>query len=76
SVAWMPPHSEQIVSRICGALFRGSLELRQDLRCVAFALLSSEGSIVYAVSRLRAPLSRRLKVTSFPQPENWLLKST
>ncbi|RBB96746.1 hypothetical protein BRO03_12260, partial [Xanthomonas oryzae pv. oryzae] len=25
-VAWMPPHSEQIVSRICGALFRGSLE--------------------------------------------------
>ncbi|AVT98782.1 hypothetical protein EBA01_08125 [Xanthomonas oryzae pv. oryzae] len=22
----MPPHSEQIVSRICGALFRGSLE--------------------------------------------------
>ncbi|AUI90842.1 hypothetical protein EBA01_12525 [Xanthomonas oryzae pv. oryzae] len=21
----MPPHSEQIVSRICGALFRGSL---------------------------------------------------
>ncbi|RBA91071.1 hypothetical protein BRN92_02695, partial [Xanthomonas oryzae pv. oryzae] len=25
SVAWMPPHSEQIVSRICGALFRGSL---------------------------------------------------
>ncbi|AUI92113.1 hypothetical protein BVV10_21730 [Xanthomonas oryzae pv. oryzae] len=23
----MPPHSEQIVSRICGALFRGSLGL-------------------------------------------------
>ncbi|QBG93636.1 hypothetical protein EYR26_21725 [Xanthomonas oryzae] len=23
----MPPHSEQIVSRICGALFRGSLTL-------------------------------------------------
>ncbi|QBA13738.1 hypothetical protein DZA55_03475 [Xanthomonas oryzae pv. oryzae] len=23
----MPPHSEQIVSRICGALFRGSLDL-------------------------------------------------
>ncbi|RBA73675.1 hypothetical protein BRO03_11005 [Xanthomonas oryzae pv. oryzae] len=22
----MPPHSEQIVSRICGALFRGSLK--------------------------------------------------
>ncbi|RBA78579.1 hypothetical protein BRO03_17450 [Xanthomonas oryzae pv. oryzae] len=22
----MPPHSEQIVSRICGALFRGSLD--------------------------------------------------
>ncbi|RBD10570.1 hypothetical protein BRM22_19840 [Xanthomonas oryzae pv. oryzae] len=23
----MPPHSEQIVSRICGALFRGSLTI-------------------------------------------------
>ncbi|RBB02512.1 hypothetical protein BRN75_00390 [Xanthomonas oryzae pv. oryzae] len=25
----MPPHSEQIVSRICGALFRGSLRLHR-----------------------------------------------
>ncbi|AVU00576.1 hypothetical protein EBA01_20170 [Xanthomonas oryzae pv. oryzae] len=25
----MPPHSEQIVSRICGALFRGSLAHRR-----------------------------------------------
>ncbi|RBJ71761.1 hypothetical protein BRN33_18825, partial [Xanthomonas oryzae pv. oryzae] len=34
SVAWMPPHSEQIVSRICGALFRGSLVVaRVDLLC-------------------------------------------
>ncbi|RBH81924.1 hypothetical protein BRM22_25155 [Xanthomonas oryzae pv. oryzae] len=29
----MPPHSEQIVSRICGALFRGSLAVdRQGAR--------------------------------------------
>ncbi|AVU03710.1 hypothetical protein EBA05_16720 [Xanthomonas oryzae pv. oryzae] len=26
----MPPHSEQIVSRICGALFRGSLDKPRD----------------------------------------------
>ncbi|AVU03905.1 hypothetical protein EBA05_18040 [Xanthomonas oryzae pv. oryzae] len=28
----MPPHSEQIVSRICGALFRGSLGRLQPLQ--------------------------------------------
>ncbi|AVU00431.1 hypothetical protein EBA01_19140 [Xanthomonas oryzae pv. oryzae] len=28
----MPPHSEQIVSRICGALFRGSL--MQTRECI------------------------------------------
>ncbi|QBH00829.1 hypothetical protein EYC56_18005 [Xanthomonas oryzae] len=28
----MPPHSEQIVSRICGALFRGSLRRRNSTR--------------------------------------------
>ncbi|RBC19044.1 hypothetical protein BRM22_23560 [Xanthomonas oryzae pv. oryzae] len=28
----MPPHSEQIVSRICGALFRGSLAVELDER--------------------------------------------
>ncbi|QBH04009.1 hypothetical protein EYC57_12250 [Xanthomonas oryzae] len=29
----MPPHSEQIVSRICGALFRGSLAFLLGICC-------------------------------------------
>ncbi|RBA52736.1 hypothetical protein BRM22_22500 [Xanthomonas oryzae pv. oryzae] len=45
----MPPHSEQIVSRICGALFRGSLETH-PMRC----------SVMFGDrSPATAPLNRR-----------------
>ncbi|AVU01445.1 hypothetical protein EBA05_01360 [Xanthomonas oryzae pv. oryzae] len=45
----MPPHSEQIVSRICGALFRGSLKTLLDLHGhhVDALRTSDPGTVVY-----------------------------
>ncbi|AUI91323.1 hypothetical protein EBA01_15830 [Xanthomonas oryzae pv. oryzae] len=39
----MPPHSEQIVSRICGALFRGSLATA----AIGMAAMRSAGCAAY-----------------------------
>ncbi|QBG90626.1 hypothetical protein EYR26_01945 [Xanthomonas oryzae] len=49
----MPPHSEQIVSRICGALFRGSLEQQMcnllvagsnPAPCMTFSVIARDAS--------------------------------
>nr|WP_258531404.1 type I restriction endonuclease [Xanthomonas oryzae] len=45
----MPPHSEQIVSRICGALFRGSLMAFLSEAAVEQALLEQLRRLGYAV---------------------------
>ncbi|AVT99649.1 hypothetical protein EBA01_13905 [Xanthomonas oryzae pv. oryzae] len=48
----MPPHSEQIVSRICGALFRGSLTCPPP--CAARAVHLRASACAVAVRSLPA----------------------
>ncbi|QEJ69101.1 hypothetical protein BXO1_013640 [Xanthomonas oryzae pv. oryzae] len=57
----MPPHSEQIVSRICGALFRGSLECPrrpQRIREAPSSHLSGWSRVHQALPGVIAPKSQ------------------
>ncbi|WP_134984205.1 hypothetical protein, partial [Xanthomonas axonopodis] len=79
SVAWMPPHSEPIVSRICGALFRGSLiggGHQEDVVCISATNIGIRATVINNISMRTGVFKKKFAVlNSWKLPNSHLIPS-